>query len=173
MIYEYEGKIPEIAGDAFIAPSAEIIGEVKIGKLSSIWFQAVVRGDIYPIQIGDYTNVQDNVVVHVQENEFDTKIGNYITIGHHAVIHGSTLEDYSFIGMGAVLLDGTIIRPYGFVAAGALVPPGFEVPEKTLVAGVPAKIIRTLSEAECRNIEKSAEKHAKRARDYLQKLKKL
>ena len=173
MIYEYNNLKPQIADDTFIADSAEIIGDVKIGKLSSIWFQAVIRGDIYPITIGDYTNVQDNVIVHVQENKFSTSIGNHITIGHHAVIHGATLEDYSFIGMSSTLLDGVIVRKYGFVAAGALVAPGFEVPEKTLVAGVPAKIIRTLSDEEIKNIEKSALKHAERAKTYKNLLKKL
>ncbi|MDH5719582.1 MAG: gamma carbonic anhydrase family protein [Spirochaetia bacterium] len=173
MIYEYDKLIPQIADDAFIADSAEIIGDVKIGKLSSIWFQAIVRGDIYPIRIGDYTNIQDNVVVHVQEGKYSTEIGSYITIGHHAVIHGATLEDYAFIGMSSTLLDGVIVRKYGFVAAGALVPPKFEVPEKTLVAGVPAKIIRKLSDDELKNIEKSAFKHAERAKNYSKLLKKL
>ena len=171
MLYSLPDQVPQIAPDVFIAPSADVIGDVTIGRASSIWFQCLLRGDVCPISIGDHTNIQDNTVVHVTKGKFSTEIGNYVTVGHSAVIHGATLHDFSFVGMSASVLDGAIIRSYGFVAAGALVPPGFEVPEKTLVAGVPAKVIRELKESEVSMIQSSPEKYCQLAAKYNRELK--
>ena len=171
MIYQLKNKIPNIHNSVFIAPSADIIGDVTIGKSSSIWFNCTVRGDGFPIIIGEETNIQDNTVIHIQTSKKETRIGNRVTIGHNAIIHAATLHDYSFIGMGAIILDGAIIRPYGFVAAGALIPPGFEVPEKTLVVGSPAKIIRTLKDSEIIMIEDSAKRYAENAATFIDELK--
>ena len=166
MIYKLREKIPKIDPSVFIAPSADIIGEVEIGEHSSIWFGCTLRGDGFPVIIGKYSNIQDNSVIHVTTDKNPSIIGDYVTVGHNAVIHGATLEDHSFVGISATVLDKVIIRPFGFVAAGALVPPGFEVPEKTLVAGVPAKIIRPLRDEEIENILHTAKDYALRGKEY-------
>ena len=163
MLYRLNEKIPEIDPSAYIAPSAEVIGDVKIGEHSSVWFHCVLRGDGFPISVGKYTNIQDNTVVHISTNEIETVICDYVTIGHSAVVHAAYLDDYSFIGISATLLDNVRVNQYGFVAAGALLPPGFEVPEKTLVAGVPAKVIRPLKDSEIKMIEDSALDYSKNA----------
>ncbi len=171
MIYTIENKIPQIAEDAFIAPSADIIGEVEIGQGSSIWFQCTLRGDGFPVIVGRYSNIQDGTTVHVTTGVFPAIIGDYVTVGHNAVIHGCTLKDKSFVGISATVLDNATVESYGFVAAGALVPPGFTVPEKTLVAGVPARVIRPLRDNEIAMIDHTADDYAKRAQQYLKQLK--
>lgn len=170
MIYKIEEKTPEIDPSVFIAPSADIIGEVKIGEGSSIWFGCTLRGDGYPVIIGKNSNIQDNSVIHVTTGKYASIIGDHVTVGHNAVIHGATLENHSFVGISATVLDNAIVRPFGFVAAGALVPPGFEVPEKTLVAGVPAKIVRPLRDAEIEGILHTAKDYAQRAKNYKARL---
>ncbi len=170
MIYSFNNKCPTIHKNTFIAPSADIIGDVTIDKGSSIWFNCSVRGDGNYIKIGKYTNIQDNTVVHIATNTSPTIIGDYITIGHNAIIHACTLKNYSFIGMGSIILDGSIIEPYGFVAAGAVVPPNFIVPEKTLVAGVPAKIIRKITINETQMIEQRAKEYFENSQQYLNSL---
>ena len=163
MLYKLYQKTPEIDSSAYVSPSAEVIGDVKIGEHSSVWFHCVLRGDGFPIAVGKYTNIQDNTVIHIRTNEIKTVICDYVTIGHSAVIHAAYLHDYSFIGISATLLDNVRVNPYGFVAAGALLPPGFEVPEKTLVAGIPAKVIRPLKDSEIKMIEESALDYSKNA----------
>ena len=170
MIYRLGDKIPSIESSAYIAPSAEIIGDVTIGENSSIWFHCTLRGDGFPIVVGKGTNIQDNTVVHIRTDEIRSVIGDYVTIGHNAVIHAVSLDDYSFIGISATLLDGARVRPYGFVAAGALVTPGFEVPEKTLVAGIPAKVVRPLKNLEIEMIERSAESYQENAKLFKKEL---
>jgi len=171
MIYHLPEKIIDIAENTFIAPSADLVGDVKIGKYSSVWFGCTIRGDGYPVEIGEYTNIQDNSVIHVTTDKYAAIIGNRVTVGHNAVVHGATLKDYSFVGISATILDNAIVESFGFVAAGALVTPGFIVPEKTLVAGVPAKIIRPLKEKEIEGIKHTAQDYSERAMYYLQNLK--
>ena len=171
LLYSLPEQTPKISVDVFIAPSADIIGDVTIGQQSSVWFQCLVRGDVCPISIGNFTNIQDNTVIHVTKDKFSTEIGDHVTIGHSAVIHGAILHDHSFVGMSASVLDGAIIHSYGFVAAGALVTPGFVVPEKSLVAGVPAKVIRELKEPEVNMIKESSKKYSELAAKYRRDLK--
>jgi gamma-carbonic anhydrase len=155
-ILSYRGMHPQIHPSVFLAGGAFIIGDVKIGPDSSVWFNAVVRGDVCPIRIGEKTNVQDNVSLHVTHDTGPLNIGSHVTIGHGAVIHACTVQDHVLIGMGAILLDHCIIEPWSMVAAGSLVRQGFCVPSGMLVAGVPAKVVRPLSDKERANILESA-----------------
>ncbi len=158
-IITYKGITPTIDPTVFIAEGAHIIGDVIIGKDSSIWFNTVVRGDVHFIRIGERTNIQDNTVVHVTNKKFPTVIGSNVTVGHSAVIHACTINDYSLIGMGAVILDGATVGPFSLIAAGAVVPMGMEIPEGVLVAGVPGKIIRELTDDERKFLRQSAQNY--------------
>jgi len=157
LILPYRGKVPSIHPDAFIAPSASVIGDVKIGKDSSIWFSTVIRGDENSIVIGEKTNIQDCCVVHGTLNKFSTTIGSFVTIGHGAVIHGSLVGDRVLVGMGAESM----------IAAGTVVPEGFEVPPRTLVMGVPAKIKRGLRDDEIEWLISYAENYATVRLNYM------
>ncbi len=147
-IFSYLNLTPKIDASVFLASGSKIVGDVAIGEGSSIWFNTVVRGDVNYITIGKMTNVQDLSMLHVTKNTHPLVIGNNVTIGHSVTLHGCTLKDNCFIGMGATILDGAVIEPSAMVAAGALVKQNFIVPTGKLVAGVPAKIIRNLSEEE-------------------------
>ncbi len=143
MIRSLGSKIPQIDEDTFIADSAEIIGDVAIAKGASIWYQAVLRADLDKIVIGQHSNVQDGCAVHIDTGK-PVVIGDYVTIGHNAVVHGCQIHDRVLIGMGATLLNGAVIEEGAIVAAGAVVKENMVVPANTLVAGVPAKIVKTL-----------------------------
>ena len=158
-IEPFLGQKPNINKTAFIAKSAAIIGAVKIGEDCSIWHHATIRGDANYVTIGKGTNLQDNSVVHIDSANFPTIIGDYVTIGHSAIIHACTLENHSFIGMGAIIMDGSVINSYSMVAAGALVTPGKNVPCGELWAGSPAKKMRDLRTDELKMIETSAERY--------------
>jgi gamma-carbonic anhydrase len=160
-IFPYQGIYPKIAADVFIASGAKIIGDVEIGKGSSIWYNTVVRGDVHYIRIGEMTNVQDLSMLHVTNGRFPLNIGNKVTIGHSVTLHGCTLQDTCFIGMGAVILDGAVIEEKAMVAAGAVVKQGFVVPSGKLAAGIPAKIIRSLTDDEIEDFTRSAERYKK------------
>ena len=146
---------------AWVAPSAVVIGDVEIGSESSLWYGSVVRGDVHEIRIGARTNLQDLCVVHVTRGRFATYIGDEVTVGHRAVVHGCRVEDGALIGIAAIVLDGARVGAEALVGAGALVPPGMEVPEGTLVVGVPARVVRLLS-AEERLLQRQ------RAREYVE-----
>jgi len=158
-IITYRGITPVVDPTVFVADGVHIIGDVVIGKDSSVWFNTVIRGDVNFIRIGERTNIQDNTVVHVTNKKYPTHIGSNVTVGHSAVIHACTIKDYSLIGMGAVVLDNATVGPYALVAAGAVVPMGMVVPEGVLVAGVPAKVIRPLTEEERKFLEQSAQNY--------------
>ncbi len=145
MIYKLGDLVPKIGENNFIAENATVIGDVKTGKNVSIWFNAVVRGDLAPVTIGDDSNVQDNVIFHV-DYSVPVEIGNGVTIGHNAVIHGCKVGNNCVIGMGAVLLNKTVIPDNCLIAAGAVVGPKLKVEEGDLVVGNPARIARKLSE---------------------------
>lgn len=147
VILSYHGKEPLISPEAFIAPGAVVIGDVEIGRGSSVWFGCVIRGDIAPIRIGSNTNIQDGTVVHVAGG-VPTYIGNGVTIGHMALIHACTLADRSFVGMKACVMDRAEVEEEAMVAAGALLTPGKRVPAGELWAGSPARPVRSLSDAE-------------------------
>ena len=146
MIMEYKGIAPEISPDAFVAPSADIIGDVKIAADASVWFGAVIRGDESPIRIGEGTNVQDNAVLHCDHHS-PMLIGKNVTLGHGAIIHGATIGDNVLIGMGAIVLNGANIGENCIVGAGAVVKENAIIPPNSMLVGVPAKVIRTLDEA--------------------------
>ncbi len=167
MLKGYMGIFPKIDKTAYIEETALIIGDVEIGAYSSIWFYSVVRGDVNYIRIGEKTNVQDGCILHVTLNKFPLIIGNRVTIGHGAILHGCTIQDHCLIGMGAKILDGAVIEPYSLVAAGSLVREGFTVPSGYMVAGVPARIIRPITEQEKEKIEVSAENYIRYFQNYL------
>jgi len=158
-IITYQGITPKIDPSVFIADGVHIIGDVVIGKDSSVWYNTVIRGDVNYIRIGERTNIQDNTVVHVTNKKFPTNIGSNVTIGHSAVIHACTINDYSLIGMGAVILDDANVGKYSLIAAGAVVTMGMKIPEGVLVAGVPAKIVRVLTEDERKFLVQSAQNY--------------
>jgi len=145
MIYEHHAKRPSIAADCFIAPSADLIGDVTLQARVSIWYGAVVRADVNSITIARETNVQDNAVLHVTA-EHNLRIGERCTIGHGAIVHACTIGDRCLIGMGAIILDGAVIGEDSLVAAGTVVPPNKHFPPRSLLIGSPAKVVRTLSD---------------------------
>lgn len=158
-IVTYRGITPKIDPSVFIADGVHIIGDVEIGKDSSVWYNTVIRGDVNFIRIGERTNIQDNTVVHVTNKKFPTFIGSNVTIGHCAVIHACTIGDFCLIGMGAIILDDAKIGNYSLIAAGAVVTMGMEIPEGSMVAGVPAKIIRSLRDEERKFLAQSAQNY--------------
>lgn len=145
MIKEFEGIQPTLDKKTFIADGAMVIGAVIMKEFSSVWFNAVVRGDVNRIEIGRYSNVQDNSVVHVAD-DYPTMIGDFVTVGHNAVIHGCTIEDHCLIGMGAIVLNGAVIGKGSIIAAGALVRERQVIPPHSLVVGVPSKVIKSVPE---------------------------
>lgn len=144
-ILPFNGIAPEIAGSAFIAPGCRVIGDVRIGADSSIWYNCVVRGDVNAIRIGARTNIQDGSVVHVTSATHPTVIGDDVLIGHLAIIHGCTLGNHAFIGMGAMVMDGCEVEADGMLAAGAMLTPGKRIPPAQLWAGRPARYVRDLT----------------------------
>lgn len=158
-ILSYRGITPKIHHSVFVADGVHIIGDVEIGKDSSVWFNSVIRGDVNYIRIGERTNIQDNTVIHVTNKKFPTNIGSNVTIGHNAVIHACTINDYCLIGMGAIILDDAKVGSYSLIAAGAVVTMGSVIPEGMLAAGVPAKVIRPLTEEERQSLVQSAQNY--------------
>ncbi|MBI4534639.1 MAG: gamma carbonic anhydrase family protein [Ignavibacteriae bacterium] len=161
----YNGVSPKIHATAFVAEGVHVIGDVELSAGVNVWFNSVLRGDINSIRIGERTNIQDCSVLHVT-HECQVRIGSDVTIGHRAIIHGSTIGDCCLIGMGAVVLDDAHVESYSLVAAGAVVLEKFVVPEGSLVAGVPARVIRQLTETERNRILQSAHDYVNYARGY-------
>ncbi|KAL7117337.1 hypothetical protein ACP275_03G065800 [Erythranthe tilingii] len=160
-LMEIFDKSPVVDKDAFIAPGASVIGDVQVGQGASIWYGSVLRGDVNSISIGYGTNIQDNSLVHVAKsnlsgNVLPTIIGNNVTVGHSAVIHGCTIEDEAFVGMGATLLDGVVVEKHAMVAAGSLVRQSTRIPSGEVWAGNPAKFLRKLTDEEIAFISQSA-----------------
>ncbi|WP_286803615.1 MULTISPECIES: gamma carbonic anhydrase family protein [Sphingobacterium] len=139
-------KSPVIAEECFLAPNSTIVGDVEIGHHCSVWFNAVIRGDVNYIRIGNYTNIQDGAVIHCTDKKCGTSIGNYVSIGHQAMVHGCILEDHVLIGMGAIVMDNAIVESNVIVAAGAVVLENTRCESGFLYAGVPAKKIKALTE---------------------------
>ncbi len=155
MIRNYAGRAPKIAGSAFIADSADVIGDVEIGENASIWFQSVLRGDIEPIRVGAHSNIQDGSVVHTILGSPVT-VGDWVTVGHRAVLHGCTIESHCLIGMGAIVLNNVRVGEGSIVAAGALVLENTVIPPRSLYLGVPARFQRQLTDADRRFIDAHA-----------------
>jgi carbonic anhydrase/acetyltransferase-like protein (isoleucine patch superfamily) len=164
-ILEHHGVTPTIDPSAFIAPGSWVIGDVVIEADASIWFNAVLRGDINGIRIGKRSNIQDGVVVHVTK-ELDVVVGDDVTVGHKAMLHGCRVDQGSLIGMNAVVLDRARVGAFAVVAAGSVVREGFVVPEGMLVAGVRAKVIRAVTEGERRLLLQSASNYVEYARSF-------
>jgi len=160
MILPYLGTYPKIDESVFICEGVQIIGDVVLAKDVNVWFNSVIRGDVNYIRIGERTNIQDGCLLHVTYKKYPLNIGKDVSIGHGAILHGCTVKDYVLIGMGAKLLDNCTVNSNSLIAAGALVKENFVVPEGVLVAGLPGKIIRDLTEEEIQMVKE-------RSRSYL------
>ena len=164
MTREYKGVWPKIDKGAFVAETAAVIGDVEIGKDSSIWYGAVIRGDESPIRIGEKTSVQDNCVLHC-DDESPMVIGENVTIGHGAIVHGATIGDNVLIGMGAIILNGAKIGDNAVIGAGAVVKENADIPAGSLAVGVPAKVVRMLTEEQLQE-RKALSYYVELAKDY-------
>jgi carbonic anhydrase/acetyltransferase-like protein (isoleucine patch superfamily) len=161
----HHGVTPSVHPTAFVAPGAVLIGDVDLGSEASVWFGCVVRADINRIRLGERSNLQDGCVIHVT-HALPVEIGVEVTIGHRAVVHGCTIGDGALVGMGAVILDGARIGAEALVAAGALVREGQEVPPGMLAAGVPARVVRALTESERGALRESARRYVRHVQSY-------
>lgn len=168
MVYEFLGKSPQFDDSVFIAPSADLIGDVTLGADSSVWFNVTIRGDVNRIRIGERSNVQDNCSIHVMNQTGPTEIGNDVTIGHNAMVHGCTIKDRVLIGIHATILDEAVINEDIIVAAGSLVPPGKELESGYMYMGSPVKKTRKLTDKEIASIPESATGYVKYQRTYRQ-----
>lgn len=166
LILPFGNKTPRLDATAFIAPGVCLIGDVAIGADSSVWYNCVLRGDVNFIRIGSRTNIQDGSVVHVESGGFATEIGDEVLIGHMAMIHGCTLHDRAFIGMGAIVMDGCEVEGDAMLAAGAMLTPGKRLPRGQLWAGRPAKYVRDLSDAEIAGMRSGVAHYVETARAH-------
>jgi carbonic anhydrase/acetyltransferase-like protein (isoleucine patch superfamily) len=164
--YELAGIAPVLGRDAWIADTASVIGDVVLGDESSVWFGAAVRGDYMPIRIGARSNIQDNAVVHITNDTAATTIGDDVTVGHGAIVHGATVGNLCLIGMGAIVLDGAVIGDGCFVAAGALVTPGTIVAPRSFVMGRPGKVVRAVDDRLRAWLAESAANYVRYAREF-------
>jgi len=167
MIHPFKEKKPQIDASALVMESAQIIGDVIIGEESSVWFNAVIRGDVNHIRIGKYTNIQDGCVLHVARRTLPLLIGDEVTVGHNVVLHACTIGSQCLIGMGAIVMDGADIGEQSIVGAGSLVTPGTKIPPRSLVLGSPARVKRELTEDEIRGIRESAANYVGDIENYL------
>ncbi len=165
MILGYKGRTPKIAESAYVAGDADVIGDVEIGEESSVWFQTVLRGDVAPIRIGSWSNIQDGSILHGNEG-MPTAVGNWVTVGHRAILHACQVADHCLIGMGAIVLSGARVGEGSIVAAGALVPEGTVIPPASLYVGVPARLRRKLSDADREFIDTHASHYLEYKRVY-------
>lgn len=166
-IRPFNGKQPKLGSGVFVADNATVIGDVEIGNDCSIWFGTVLRGDVHFIRIGSRTNVQDNCVFHVTTGTHPTVLAEEVTVGHGAIVHGCTVKRGALIGMGARVLDGAVVGECALVAAGAVVSEGMVVPPRTLVAGVPAKVKRTLTDDEIARVDEAWRHYVELKEQYL------
>ena len=167
LISAFGGVTPRIDPSVFLAAGCVVVGDVELGPGSSVWFGAVVRGDVNSIRVGARTNIQDQAVVHVTGGTHPTVIGDDVTVGHLAVLHGCTVKDRCLSGIGAIVLDGAVVGEESMVGAGALVPPGMVVPARTLVLGAPARVKRALDAGEVGGLRASAAHYVEYAARYL------
>ncbi len=174
MIMKFKDFTPDIAEKVFVAPSADVIGRVRVGKDSSIWFGAVVRGDVHRIEVGERTSIQDLSMVHVthykgddESTGFPTIIGSDVTIGHSVTLHGCTIEDGCLVGMSATILDGAVIGKESIVGAGSLVTPNKKFPPRSMIMGSPAKVVRELSDEEVKGLYEHAGRYVGFKDEYL------
>jgi gamma-carbonic anhydrase len=166
MIRPFKGVTPTVPASAYVEESAQIVGDVVLGEGASVWFNAVLRGDVGPIRIGDRTNIQDVCVVHCTRGKHFTTLGNDITVGHSVTLHGCTVKDRVLVGMGSTIMDASVIEEDSIVGAGALVTPGSTFPPRSLITGSPAKVKRTLTDDEVAFIRQSAQNYLGYAREH-------
>jgi len=164
-LVSYDGATPEVASDAFVAAGATLVGAVRLGAGASVWYSAVIRADGAQIVVGEHSNVQDGCVLH-SDPDFPVTVGDRVTVGHRAVVHGCTVEDDSLVGMGSVLLNGVVLGAGSLVAAGSVLLEGTVVPPGSLVAGVPGSVKRPVTDAERDRIRSGTESYVTRARGY-------
>ncbi|MGE4453078.1 MAG: gamma carbonic anhydrase family protein [Sphaerochaeta sp.] len=158
MIYAHNDESPQIAKGCYIAPSADVIGKVILEEGVSVWFHATLRGDVNTIHIGKQSNIQDNVVAHV-DRDAPLTVGERCTVGHGAIIHACTIGDDCLIGMGSIILNNAVIGNQSIVAAGALVPQNKKFPPRSLLVGTPAKLVRTLTDEDLRNMQENTQEY--------------
>lgn len=156
---------PEVHAEAFIAPNATVLGDVRIGREASIWYGCVLRGDLEPITIGEQSNIQDHTVIHIDKGQ-PTRIGARVGVGHRCLLHGCVIEDESLVGMGAIVLSGAVVESGSVVAAGALITEGMRVPAGWLAMGVPAKIVRSVDEELRERIDRTWQDYVVMAREH-------
>jgi len=166
LIRAWGGKAPRLADGVWVAEGAVILGDVEIGPGSSVWFGAVVRGDVNHVRVGSRTNIQDHSILHVTSGTHPTSVGDDVTLGHRVTLHGCTVKDRCLIGIGAVVLDGAVVGEDSMVGAGSLVPPGMVVPPGMLALGSPAKVRRELTREEIASFRRSAASYSAYAEQY-------
>ena len=166
MIKKFRGKSPIIPDSCYISESVDLIGDVTLGGNVSLWFGTVIRGDMHHITIGARSNIQDNSVIHVTTDISPTRIGDEVTVGHNAIIHGATIEGRCLIGMGAIIMDDVVVGEGSIVGAGAVVPPNMIIPPRSLVVGLPAKRVRQTTDEELEMIIERAQHYINFSQEY-------
>lgn len=166
LVQPFGGKSPVLGKGVYLAPTSTIIGRVTMGEDSSLWFGSILRGDVGSIRVGKRTNIQDLTMVHVTGGQFDTEIGDEVTIGHRCVVHGCRIEDGCLLGIGCIILDGAMVGEGSVIGAGAVVTPGTKIPPRSMVLGIPAKVRRPLEGEELKMGVEGAEHYAALARQY-------
>jgi len=166
MIRPFGGKSPQLGESVFVAPSADVIGDVVIGARSSIWYCAVLRGDVESIRVGAETSIQDNAVVHVDSSGYSTVIGDRVTVGHSVVLHGCSIGDDALVGIGSIVLNGAEVGAGAMVGAGSLVTPGTKIPPGMLALGSPARVKRPLTDEEKRHMREVAARYVRLGREH-------
>jgi len=166
MIKKFRGKSPVIPKSCYISESVDLIGDVTLGEDVSVWFGTVIRGDMHYITIGERSNIQDNSVIHVTTDISPTRIGNEVTIGHKAIVHGATIENRCLIGMNSVIMDNAVVGEGTIIGAGAVVPPDMIIPARSLVLGLPAKVVRQTTDEEFEMIIERAQHYIDFSQEY-------
>ena len=166
MIRPFGAKSPLLGEGAFVAETASVIGDVIIGARSSIWYGAVLRGDVEKIRIGDETSIQDNTVIHVDSSGYSTEVGNRVTVGHGVVLHGCRIGDRALIGIGSIVLNGAEVGDESMIGAGSLVTPGTKIPPGVLAIGSPARVKRPLTDEEKRHVQEGVENYIRLCREH-------
>jgi carbonic anhydrase/acetyltransferase-like protein (isoleucine patch superfamily) len=165
-IHPFRGRWPALGERVFLAPDAHLVGDVEVGDDVSFWFHVVARGDVHSIRVGARTNIQDGSMLHVTGGTHPLSIGAGVVVGHHAVVHGCTVEDGALIGIGARVLDGAVVERGAQVGAGAVVAPGHRIPAGHLALGVPARVVRPLTPEEARRIVENCERYVALKEEY-------
>ena len=173
MIYQYKDYKPKLGKNVFIAPSADVIGNVSVGNDCGIWFNVTIRGDVHYIKIGDETNIQDNSILHVTNGKFPLNIGNRVTVAHGVALHGCTINDQTLVGIGAIVLDNVEVGEKSIIAAGSLLREGKKFPAQSLIAGFPARVIRPLEFDEIKKNLQYAKNYVDYKNEYLRNFNKI